>query len=128
MKTTHQSFLETIATLRTVPFNPEWNNGTGYLDRAATDNSLNLKKGEMVQSISVDEKIADLNNRRILLIGTGNGDNVVVFERFTGGIQGVIVSNTPRSLKDFESKTESHTSFKPNTLELIIAEINNLND
>ena len=103
-----------------IPFNPVWNNGTGYLDKATKDPNINLKKGEMARSLTVDEEHAALNNRRVLFIGVGDGTNVVIFERNCDGALGVIVSNTPRSLRYFEHRTRSHTSFYPETLDLIL--------
>lgn len=109
-----------------VPFNPEWNNGTGYLNKATEDSSLALEKGEMARSLSIDTDHPVLNNRRILFIGVGDGTNVVVFERNCDGADGVIVSNTPDHLAGFENKTQSHTSFYPETLGLVIEAVRTL--
>lgn len=103
-----------------VPFNPEWNNGTGYLNKATEDSSLALEKGEMARSLSIDTDHPVLNNRRILFIGLGDGRNIVVFERHNNGARGVLVSNSPRGFSDFEHRTKSHTSFYPESLDLIL--------
>lgn len=103
-----------------IPFNPDWNNGTGYLDKATKDASLNLGKGEMARSLTIDDEGTDFDNRRILIIGLGDGRNIVVFERHNNGTRGAIVSNAPRGFSDFEHRTKSHTSFYPDTLDLIL--------
>lgn len=126
-KTALERFNEVInQATKCIPFNADWNNGTGYLDRATEDASLNLGKGEMARSLTVDEHDVELNNRRVLFIGVGNGTNVVVFERYNGGNLGIIVSNTPYNLAGFEGRTNSHTSFYPDTLDLVIDEVSKL--
>lgn len=74
-----------------IPFSVEWNNGTGYLNRAVC---------EPVESGKI--KVAETNNaRRVILIGTEIG-TIVLFERFSAKEDGershVIVANTPRAL------------------------------
>ncbi|MEG0365564.1 MAG: hypothetical protein RR585_01920 [Coprobacillus sp.] len=123
-KSAYQCFDEIINQVDTcIQFNPDWNNGTGYLDGAAEDKSINLLKGEMARSLTVDEVHPVLNHRRILLIGVGDGTNVVVFERHCNGADEMIVSNTPHHLAGFENRTQSHTSLNPKSLDLILAEI-----
>jgi hypothetical protein len=59
-----------------IDFNPEWTNGTGYLDHAAEGSHAPiLKAGEMVKSI-------DEFGRKIIIVGTPVG-NLVVFRRYT---------------------------------------------
>ena len=89
-------FAEIHASLPTVAFNPKWNNDTGYYDHAVKTPELNLAKGEMVAAISTAP-----NNRRIIIKGIGQGFNVVVFERYTPGINvpGILVSNSPSKRK-----------------------------
>lgn len=126
-KSAYQCFDEIINQVDTcIQFNPDWNNGTGYLDGAAEDKSINLLKGEMARSLTVDEVHPVLNHRRILLIGVGDGTNVVVFERHCNGADEMIVSNTPRHLAGFENRTQSHTSLNPKSLDFILAEITKL--
>jgi len=71
-------------------FDLAWANGTGYFNNA-------VKKPMDVGSVY---KTFDDTGRRLLLIGTEHG-TVVLFDRYTPG-QGpsVIVSNTPRELRD----------------------------
>jgi len=75
-----------------VPFNPAWNNGTGYYNGAVSGEDAPLiPPGEIVKSVSPAP-----NNRRILIVGTLLG-NVVVFERYTDGDKSIIVMNTTRT-------------------------------
>lgn len=120
-QTAHQQLLALLATTETfIPFNHEWNNGTGYFDPATEHSNIVLGKGEMAQSLSVDSENPKLHNRRILFIGVGDGTNVVIFERNEDGRNGSVVSNTPDGLANFENRTKSHTSFYPETLDLIL--------
>lgn len=93
-----KQFEELHASLPTVQFNPEWNNGTGYYDHVCDDKELNIPKGTMVASTAVSP-----NNRRMIILGLGNGLHSVVFERFTPYMGGpeVLVCNQPsrRALK-----------------------------
>ena len=70
-----------------VVFNPSWKNGTGYLDNAVHD----LQITEICKTV-------DNAHRKIIVIPTAIG-NVVVFERFTDGDRGIIVSNAPRAIE-----------------------------
>lgn len=96
-RTAHVAFLETFNFIKegkrdhdhAVPFNPEWDNGTGYYNGACTDN-LNLPIGSRFCATS-------LNDRKIIGVVTPVG-NAVFFERYTGGENGVIVTNKPRCL------------------------------
>ena len=70
-----------------IPFDPEWANGTGYLDGAV---SHPLPPGKMAKTV-------DNYERRVILIGTRFG-TVVVFDRYRGQTDGgVYVSNRPNS-------------------------------
>ena len=76
---------------KVIPFDPKWNNGTGYLDGAVA---------EPVESGKI--KVAETSNaRRVVLIGTEIG-TIVMFERFSAKEDGershIIVANTPRAL------------------------------
>jgi hypothetical protein len=71
-----------------IPFNVEWNNGTGYYDGACKgSDKVILEPGELAKSISPMP-----NNRKMIFVGTPVG-TVVVFERFSGGENGVYVHN-----------------------------------
>ena len=72
-----------------VVFNPSWKNGTGYLDNAVHD----LQITEICKTV-------DNANRKVIIIPTPVG-NVVLFERFTNGDRGIIVSNAPRAIERF---------------------------
>lgn len=85
MQTLHAKFLALFNTLPAVAFNPEWKNGTGYLDFVCEDEELNLELGQMVSCI-------DDYNRKMIIQGLGNGLNATVFER---GVDDVLVSNQP---------------------------------
>lgn len=101
MKTAFQLFTELHASLPTVQFNPEWNNGTGYYDHVCDDKELNIPEGTMVACTSVAP-----NSRRMIILGLGNGLQSIVFERFTPntGSPEVLVCNQPnrRTLKGTE--------------------------
>lgn len=73
----------------TIEFNAKWANGTGYYDNAVRD----LQITEICKTV-------DNANRKIIVIPTAIG-NVVVFERFTNGDRGIIVSNAPRAIERF---------------------------
>lgn len=60
-----------------IPFDPEWNNGTGYFNGAVKADIPQLEVGEIGRSRSPTP-----NNRRLLIVKTPFG-NVVLFERFT---------------------------------------------
>lgn len=84
----HELFLNKHDSVTQIPFKEDWKNGTGYFDYACTDESLNLAKGQFVGSV-------DNINRKMLIVGVGEGYNVVIFERMSDGYQGVICSNSP---------------------------------
>lgn len=91
----HNTFISFFnATSETVEFNPSWKNGTGYLDGVCRQEAL-VGPGQVVKT--VDDK-----NRKVLIIGTGEGP-VAVFERYTAGQSGVIVCNFPWEIDREES-------------------------
>ena len=70
------AFNAIFAATKEIPFNPEWNNGTGYFDGAEMGpNAPLLHGGEVVRA-------TDPKGRRILIMGTCLG-NVVVFQHFS---------------------------------------------
>lgn len=77
-----------------IEFNPAWRNHTGYLDYAVEgDQAPVLEPGTIVKFVTPQP-----NNRRGIILSTMFG-NVVVFERFTGGQNGVVVANAPDVLR-----------------------------
>ena len=92
--TAHDLFLKHYDQITNeIPFNPLWNNGTGYYDGAVEGgNCPVLKAGEMAKCISDSP-----NCRHIIIVGTVLG-NVVVFERFTGGQSEVLTYNCSMSM------------------------------
>jgi hypothetical protein len=78
-----------------IPFNPEWNNGTDYLDHSVNGpHAVKLAIGEMGRSTTPMP-----NNRRMIFVGTPLG-TVVVFERYTGGKHDVFVTNITDELRE----------------------------
>lgn len=67
-------------------------NGTGYYDHLVK-RDLGHPVGTVLRAMSPGE-----NNRRILVVVTPVG-NVVVFERYSAGARGVLVSNLPDELR-----------------------------
>lgn len=129
---------ETVYTHATpVAYDPNWANGTGYFDRACDEYF-----GELEVSCTTDEY-----GRKIILISKDE-NSLVIFERSTAD-KGLYVTNTPRGvvvirdsetgrpLRDangkrvtetnawhgFESRTQSHTSVREESLRLIVAEL-----
>ena len=72
-------------TINTVSFNPEWHNGTGYLN------------GVVYVPLAAVSKTIDDKKRRIILMPV-EGGNIVVFERDPVCRPGLIVSNRPKFL------------------------------
>ncbi len=82
---------------RFVPFDPKWNNGTGYFDHLVKDD-LKLEDGEVV-------RFADYMMRNGIVIGSPLG-NLVIFERRARKLDKVqpndaviVVTNLPRELR-----------------------------
>lgn len=120
-ETAHSLFLEAWNNVPKVEYKTEWENGTGYLDHVTDDSSLDLKKDQFVGT--TDTTL----NRKVLIKGLGGGLNMVVFERNTKGLKGILVSNTPsgRKLKDFVldfPKGAFSTSLNINTVKAFLNE------
>jgi hypothetical protein len=63
---------------RKIEFNPNWNNGTGYMDHAVAGlNAPLLANGEVIACVTPSP-----NDRKLVIVGTPLG-NVVVFQRYT---------------------------------------------
>ena len=82
---------------RFVPFDPKWNNGTGYFDHLVHDD-LKLENGEV-------RRFADYMMRNGIIIGSPLG-NLVIFERRARKLDKVqphdaviVVTNLPRELR-----------------------------
>ena len=71
----------------TIAFNPDWKNGTGYLNGAVVEKGLK----EICKTV-------DDFGRRVIIIPLCIG-NVVVFERYSEPKSDVIVSNAPVYVK-----------------------------
>ena len=80
------------AELPKVPFNEEWYNGTGYLDRLCKE-PLEFTDTEFLASETTD-------GRTIVIIKTPIG-NYVLFERYTNGEGGIVVSTEPLGYASF---------------------------
>lgn len=77
----------------TLEFNPNWANGTGYLDHAAEGpDAPVLAAGEMAKS-------TDNFGRRVIIIGTPAG-NLVVFRRYTKE-DGIYTYNSSRGFDQY---------------------------
>jgi hypothetical protein len=75
-------------------------NGTGYFD--------GLVHADFGLAVGQRAKFTDRHNRRGIVLITQVG-NVVIFERYPDGAQGVLVHNEPRSLESVVVPTSSIT-------------------
>lgn len=118
-QTAHELFLEHFYKTEVIPFNPDWNNATGYYDGAVSDEELNLPRGKMIASVSPEP-----NNRKILIKGLGKGVHMVIFERYTLGQHGIIVQNTPNPrearLLDIEIPNIGHSALSVENVQTFI--------
>lgn len=88
MSTAKQFLVEAFEIISNeVPFNPQWANGTGYLDNAVTDNNIQF-------DVNGYAKSSDEQGRKIVLVKTRLG-NVAVFQRYAGDDEKVVVTNMP---------------------------------
>ena len=99
---------------KTLPFNAEWENGTGYFNNAVFSQDIALAPGEMAKSI-------DTSNRKIVLIGTRFG-NVVLFERYFGGKNDVITSNVPPEVTDLFLNSSLGSKTSEEVIELLLGQ------
>jgi len=74
---------------KAVEFNTAWANGTGYFDHVVcNEHAPKLEAGDMICFI-------DASERRGIILGLPKGlGNIVVFERFTRGENGVLTFNS----------------------------------
>ena len=83
----------------TLDYNPEWANGTGYMDYAVSgEHAPVLQPGHLARFI--DDK-----NRKAIVLATVFG-NIVAFERYKDGDGGIVVANSPDAIK--RAKLVSH--------------------
>lgn len=94
----HNTFTALFAAcLNEVPFNPQWPNGTGYLDGVCHEENLVLP-GQVV-------KATDPRGRKVLIAGTKQGP-VAIFERYPADLNpfgGVLVANFPFEIDNDKS-------------------------
>jgi len=73
-----RAFNKAYAAAKPVPFNPVWNNGTGYFNGAVKGEAApKLAVGEVACSMTLSDE-----PRKLIIIGTPVG-NVVVFQRYS---------------------------------------------
>lgn len=79
---------------KVVAFDKTWANGTGYYDGACKAELPEVAVGEYFRTVDPG------TNRRILGLKVAQGQNVVVFERYSQsmGCSFVLVNNLPRGL------------------------------
>ena len=86
----HNTFTALFAAcLNEVSFNPQWPNGTGYLDAVCEEKHL-VVSGQVAKTI-------DPYGRKVLIAGTKQGP-VAIFERYPADLNpfcGVLVANFP---------------------------------
>lgn len=73
-----------------VEYKAEWENGTGYLDNAVFDTTINFDENGYAKSVTA-------KGRKVVLVKTKFG-NAVVFERYTDPDSSIVVSNLPRKI------------------------------
>lgn len=76
-----------------IPFNPEWENETGYFNNAVKDYGINKEIPDEALIWSVD------GHGRHLLIAPTIVGNVVVFDRYAHGQRDIVASNVPDALR-----------------------------
>lgn len=87
-----QTLRAVAAELPKVEFNSDWYNGTGYLDGLCKE-SLEFTDSEFLASETTD-------GRTVVIVKSPIG-NYVLFERFTNGEDGIVVSNEPAGYASF---------------------------
>ena len=84
------SYVIKVEKPKMIEFNPKWSNGTGYFDGAVSGKHAPvLEPGTIVQFVTPEP-----NKRRGLIISTIFG-NVVVFERYPNGEDGIVAAVMP---------------------------------
>ena len=85
-QTAHEYFLRRYDSIKTVvAFKESWANGTGYMD--------NLVASQQKESLF---KFTDNMNRKGIYVVTPAGYAVAIFERYSGGEKGVLVTNSSK--------------------------------
>jgi hypothetical protein len=91
------AFFSAVADGSVIPFNPEWNNGTGYLDGAVKDAAIASKADGLYASYTGmtgytgPEPIDD----RKVLIAVKDGKVYIAFERSSKAKCGRVAYNSP---------------------------------
>lgn len=91
MSKTHDLFVAAHSAIKSqIEFKTEWNNGTGYLDALQKlDLTDKWVTGSVIKTVTDDA-------RRVIIIVMGKVfRNVVLFERYEHGQDGIIVHNSP---------------------------------
>jgi hypothetical protein len=92
MVTKAEEFQAAFELAKEIEYSPQWENGTGYFDYAVRGSTApRLEPGQMAKCMSN-------NNRRMVFVGTHIG-NVVIFDRYAHGEDGIFVANMPRVLE-----------------------------
>ena len=112
MSTTFQAMFEKLQT--TIPFNTEWENGTGYFNDLVFCDTVKLENGQMAKSM-------DGCNRKIVVVGTRFG-NVVLFERYSGRSNEVITSNVPPEITDLFLNSSLGSKTSEEVIELLLGQ------
>ena len=112
MSKTFQAMFEKIQTV--IPFNAEWNNGTGYFNDIVSQDTVKLENGQMAKS-------TDTSNRKIVMVGTRFG-NVVLFERYSGGLNDVITSNVPPEVSKLFGGSSLGSKTSEEVIELLLGQ------
>lgn len=82
-----------ILTANPVKYNPKWANGTGYFNGAVRDTSISLR-GKRYGATEDD------SGRRIIIVRSSSGSNIVVFERYGNDDGSPIVFNASNEDND----------------------------
>ena len=90
------TFLRVFQSAEGVEYDPSWENGTGYFDKAVTWRPEEHTDKTVYKSV-------DPEGRKILLVPTENG-TYVLFERYAG--EGYYAHNVPKGLVDFINNDE----------------------
>jgi hypothetical protein len=81
-----------------IPFDPKWNNGTGYLDGIVSDESIKTKPNGLYAThtgiCDTADGLEPINDRKVI-IAVKDGKVYVAFERSTKGNCGRVAYNSP---------------------------------
>lgn len=94
-------FQRLVEKATTIAYDPDWANGTGYLD-GMVNVDLNIEYGEFVTFI--DDK------NRIGIATPSPFGNLVVFQRYSEGDGGILVGNFPTEFKHLTGRYQTSLS------------------